>query len=68
MKQEVTRDVMEQMETRWQKEAEERREIDNSMRKAYEEQKEKGDNDEIRKAWKSVRMLPKKLLGKGEHH
>ncbi|KAF7865886.1 hypothetical protein EAF04_006051 [Stromatinia cepivora] len=68
MKQELTSEVIETMNTRKLKEAEERGEIDPEIRKRREEEKEREENEEIRKSWKSVPSLPKKLLGKGEDH
>ena len=68
MKQELTSDAIEQMETRRLKDAEERGEIDKSVRKRIEEQKEEEENEEYKKAWASVPSLPKKLLGMGEDH
>jgi hypothetical protein len=66
MRQELTSEAIEQMETRWMKEAEERGEVDKSVRKRLEEEKEDAENEEIKKSWKVVPSLPKKLLGKGE--
>ncbi|KAI9687967.1 MAG: hypothetical protein M1822_002049 [Bathelium mastoideum] len=68
MRQELTAEAIEQLETRRMKEAEERGEIDKSYRKKREEEKEDAENEEIKEAWKGVPMLPKKLLGKGEDH
>jgi hypothetical protein len=68
MRQELTSEAIEQMETRWMKEAEERGEVDKSVRKKFEEEKEEAENEEIKKSWKVVPSLPKKLLGKGEDH
>jgi hypothetical protein len=68
MRQELTSEAIEQMETRWMKEAEERGEVDRSVRKRLEEEREEAENDEIKKSWKVVPALPKKLLGKGEDH
>ncbi|KAF2228472.1 hypothetical protein EV356DRAFT_538066 [Viridothelium virens] len=68
MRQELTAEAIEQMKTRWMKEAEERGEIDKSYRKKREEEKEDAENEEIKEAWKGVPTLPKKLLGKGEDH
>ena len=50
------------------KEAEERGEIDKSVRKRFEEERDAEENEEIKKSWKTVPLLPKKLLGKGEDH
>ena len=68
MRQELTSDAIQQMETRWLKEAEERGDIDKATRKRLEEEREEAENEEVKKAWKSVPSLPKKLLGKGEDH
>lgn len=68
MRQELTSEAIQRMETRWMKEAEERGEIDPAVRKQVEEEREEAENEEIKKSWKSVPMLPKKLLGKGEDH
>lgn len=68
MRQELTADAIQQMEMRWMKEAEERGELDKSVRKKIEDEREGAENEEVKKAWKSVPMLPKKLLGKGEDH
>jgi hypothetical protein len=65
MRQELTSEAIEQMETRWMKKAEERGEADKSVRKRLEEQKEEAENEEIKKSWKHVPSLPKTLLGKG---
>ena len=66
MRQELTSEAIEQMETRWMKEAEERGEVDKSVRKKFEERREEAENKEIKKSWKVVPSLPKTLLGKGE--
>ena len=68
MRQELTAEAIEQMETRWMKEAEERGELDKSVRKKFEEEKDAEENEEIKKQWKVVPSLPKTLLGKGEDH
>lgn len=68
MRQELTSEAIEQMEKRWFKDAEERGEVDKSVRKKLEEEREEAENEEIKKSWKSVPSLPKKLLGKGEDH
>ena len=68
LRQELTAEAIEQMETRWMKEAEGRGEVDKSVRKRREEEKEEAENEEIKEAWKVVPLLPKKLLGKGEDH
>lgn len=68
MRQELTADAIEQIETRWMKEAEERGEIDPGVRKQIEEEKDAEENEEIKKAWKYVPKLPKHLLGKGDDH
>ncbi|KAF2671846.1 hypothetical protein BT63DRAFT_437782 [Microthyrium microscopicum] len=68
MRQELTAEAIEQMEKRRLKELEERGEIDRSVRKQYEHEKEEQDNKEVKHAWKTVPLLPKKLLGKGEDH
>ncbi|KAL9113724.1 MAG: hypothetical protein Q9227_002169 [Pyrenula ochraceoflavens] len=68
MRQELTSEAIEQQRTRRLREAEERGEIDPSIRKKQEEEREEEENEEIKKAWKGVPLLPKKLLGKGEDH
>ncbi|TVY78344.1 hypothetical protein LSUE1_G004718 [Lachnellula suecica] len=68
MRQELTSDAIDQMEKRWMKEAEERGDIDPAVRKRLEEEREQAENEEIKKSWKAVPILPKVLLGKGEDH
>jgi len=68
MRQELTADAIEQIQRRQLKEAEERGEIDPAIRKRIEKEKVDAENEEIKKSWKSVPSLPKKLLGKGEDH
>lgn len=68
MRQQLTSEAIEQMETRRLKEAEERGDIDPSYRKKLEEQKEEVESEEIKKSWKTVPLLPKTLLGKGIDH
>lgn len=68
MRQELTSEAIQHMERRWLKEAEERGEIDRSVRKQVEEEREGAETEEVKRAWKSVPLLPKKLLGKGEDH
>jgi hypothetical protein len=68
MRQELTSEAIEQIRTRRLKEAEERGELDPEYRKRMEEEREKEENEEIKRSWKSVPSLPKKLLGKGEDH
>jgi hypothetical protein len=68
MRQELTSEAIEQIETRQLKEAEERGEIHPSVRKRREEEKEEKENEEIKRSWKNVPKLPKTLLGKGEDH
>ncbi len=65
MRQELTADAIEEIETRKLKEGEERGEVDPVLKRKYAE-KEAAENEEIKKSWKSVPLLPKKLLGKGE--
>ncbi|KAH9212193.1 hypothetical protein DL95DRAFT_340922 [Leptodontidium sp. 2 PMI_412] len=67
-RQELTADAIETIQRRQLKEAEERGEIDPAIRKRMEKEKEDAENEEIKKSWKSVPSLPKKLLGKGEDH
>jgi len=38
------------------------------VRKRFEEERDAEENEEIKKSWKTVPLLPKKLLGKGEDH
>jgi len=68
MRQELTSEAIQQMELRWVKEIEKRGEIDKSVRKKLEEERDEAENEEIRNAWKVVPSLPKTLLGKGEDH
>lgn len=68
MRQELTSEAIEEMESGWLKEAEERGEIDRSVRKKMEEEREDAENEEIKRSWKVVPALPKTLLGKGEDH
>jgi hypothetical protein len=68
MQQELTSEAVEQMQTCRMKEAEDRGEIDKSVRKKFTEEKEEVENEEIKKSWKVVPSLPKTLLGKGEDH
>jgi hypothetical protein len=65
MRQELTEEAIEEMESRWLKEAEERGEIDKTVREQFEDQKDEEENEEVKKAWKNVPLLPKTLLGKG---
>lgn len=66
MRQELTSEAIDEIETRKLKEAEERGEIDPNIRRRREEEKEDAENEEIKKSWKYVPNLPKHLLGKGE--
>jgi hypothetical protein len=68
MRQELTSEAIQKIDTRRLKEAEERGEINEPFRKNLEEQREDAENEEIKKAWKVVPKLPKTLLGKGEDH
>ncbi|KAI9701614.1 MAG: hypothetical protein M1820_006385 [Bogoriella megaspora] len=68
MRQELTDEAIQEIEKRRMKEAEERGELDKSVRKRREEEKEEAENEEIKESWKNVPMLPKVLLGKGEDH
>lgn len=68
MRQELTSEAIEQIRTRRLKEAEERGELDPTYRKKIEEEKEEAENEEIKKSWKNVPLLPKTLLGKGVDH
>ncbi len=68
MRQELTAEAIEQMETRWMKDAEERGLVDPAVRKQIEEQKEDKESREIKESWKVVPALPKTLLGKGVDH
>jgi len=71
MRQELTAEAIEPIQDRRLKEAEERGELDPFMKRRIEEErarKEEAENEEIKKSWKSVPSLPKKLLGKGEDH
>jgi hypothetical protein len=66
MRQELTAEAKELIEKRKMKEAEERGEADREARKRAEEAKEEAEAEEIKKEWKKVPLLPKKLLGKAE--
>lgn len=68
MRQDLTADAIEKLETKWLKEAEERGEIDPRIRKRREEAKETEENEKLKQEWKDVPLLPMKLLGKGEDH
>ena len=68
MRQELTAEAIEEIEKRELKAAEERGEINPSVRKRMEEEKEEAENEEIKQAWKYVPSLPKHLLGKGKDH
>ncbi|TVY37068.1 hypothetical protein LSUB1_G004218 [Lachnellula subtilissima] len=68
MREELTLEAIEQMETRWMKEAEERGEVDPAVRKKLKEEKEEAESEEIKNSWKVVPSLPKTLLGKGVDH
>lgn len=68
MRQELTSEGIEEMEKRWLKDAEERGEVDPAVRKRLQEEREEADNEEVKKSWKNVPLLPKVLLGKGEDH
>lgn len=65
MRQELTSEAIEDITKRQLKEAEKRGEIDPAVRKRMEEEKEQAQNEEIKKSWKNVPLLPKTLLGKG---
>jgi hypothetical protein len=68
MTQELTSEAIEEMETRRLKEAEARGEVDKSVRKRLEDERDEAENEEIKKSWKVVPSLPKTLLGKGVDH
>jgi Protein of unknown function (DUF2985) len=68
MRQELTLDAKEELERQWMKEAEEQGVIDKNYRKQKEEEMEREENEEVKRQWKTVPLLPKKLLGKGEDH
>jgi DUF2985 family protein len=68
MRRELTSEAIEKIQKQKMKEAEELGMIDRSARKRAEEEMEEAENEEIKKAWKTVPLLPKKLLGKGEDH
>jgi hypothetical protein len=68
MREELTSEAIEQIETRWIKEAEERGEVGPSVRKKLEAEKDEAESEEIKKSWKVVPFLPKTLLGKGIDH
>lgn len=68
LRQELTAECIDAIETRRIREAEARGEINPAMRRRAEEarRKEEEEDMEIKKSWKTVPLLPKKLLGKGE--
>lgn len=68
MRQELTSECIEKVEARRIKEAEARGEVNPAMRRRLEgaKAKEEAEDEEIKKSWKTVPLLPKKLLGKGE--
>jgi hypothetical protein len=66
MRRELTSEAIEKMQKQKMKEAEELGMIDRSTRKRAEDEMEEAENEEIKKEWKKVPLLPKKLLGKGE--
>ncbi|KAH8816713.1 hypothetical protein F5884DRAFT_842228 [Xylogone sp. PMI_703] len=66
MLQEITSEAIEAIETQLLKEAEERGEVDASVRRNLEQEREDREYEEIKKSWKNVPSLPKTLLGKGE--
>jgi hypothetical protein len=68
MRQELTADGIEKIEKRKMKQAEEQGLIDRSFRKQAEDEQDEAEWKEIKKEWKTVPLLPKKLLGKGEDH
>ncbi|KAF2153617.1 hypothetical protein K461DRAFT_321238 [Myriangium duriaei CBS 260.36] len=68
MRQELTADAIDELRTRWMREAEDRGELDPAVRTREEEARERAENEEIKKSWKYVFSLPKHLLGKGEDH
>lgn len=68
MVQQITSEAIEEIETQRLKEAEERGEIDESVRRNLAQEREDRENEEIKQSWKNVPALPKILLGKGEDH
>lgn len=68
MRQELTSEVIDEMRDRKLREAEERGEIGPDVRKRMNEEKEREEDEEVKKSWKSVAILPKTLLGKGVDH
>jgi Protein of unknown function (DUF2985) len=68
MRRELTSEAIEKIQKQKMKEAEDLGMIDKSTRKRAEDEMDEAENEEIKKAWKTVPLLPKKLLGKGEDH
>ncbi|KAI9055507.1 hypothetical protein LZ554_000456 [Drepanopeziza brunnea f. sp. 'monogermtubi'] len=65
MRQELTAEAIEGITRRQLKDAEARGEISPEVRRRMEEEKEEKENEEIKRHWKNVPLLPKTLLGKG---
>ena len=68
---EMTVEQVHKMEEEWVEEADKAGVIDPAAKehlKQKKEERESKENEEIKKSWKSVPLLPKKLLGKGEDH
>jgi hypothetical protein len=65
MRRELTSEAIEKIVKQRMKEAEEQGVIDKSTRKKAEDEMDDAENEEIKKAWKKVPLLPKTLLGKG---
>jgi hypothetical protein len=66
MRRELTSEAIEKIQKQKIKEAEERGVIDKTVRKKAEEEMDEAENEEIKREWKKVPFLPKKLLGKSE--
>jgi hypothetical protein len=66
MRRELTSEAIEKIQKQKMKEAEDQGVIDKSERKKVEDEMNEKENEEIKREWKKVPLLPKKLLGKSE--
>jgi hypothetical protein len=66
MRRELTSEAIEKIQKQKMKDAEDQGVIDKSERKKVEDEMNEKENEEIKKEWKKVPLLPKKLLGKSE--
>jgi hypothetical protein len=64
MRRELTSEAIEKIQKTRLKEAEDLGMIDRETRKKAEDEMEQAENEEIKGEWKTVHLLPKKLLGK----